>query len=120
MRGPSTEVLQFMSLPPCTASAATGWNDSCRTGFAPARKVRLSTAHRADAITPAETNRCFLSLSPRLVGGLPLSPGGSAPAFIRFEACSAFTHVPARMVAEPPTDLAPPLAVSTVSGCVPV
>ena len=38
----------------------------------------------------------------------------------RFEACSAFTHVPARVVAEPPTDLAPPLAVSTVSSSVPV
>ena len=38
----------------------------------------------------------------------------------RNEACSAFTHVPARVVAEPPTDLAPPLAVSTVSSSVPV
>ncbi len=40
-----SEVLQAMSLPPRPASAATGWNDSCRTGFAPAGKRRLSTAH---------------------------------------------------------------------------
>ena len=45
LRGLSTRVLQYMSSPPCTALAATGWSDSCRAGFAPARKARLSTAH---------------------------------------------------------------------------
>ena len=29
------EVLQSMSLPPSSAPTATGWSDSCRTGFAP-------------------------------------------------------------------------------------
>ena len=28
------------------APIATGWNESCRAGFAPARKPRLSTAHK--------------------------------------------------------------------------
>ena len=32
----SIEVLQPRSLPPQTAPIAPGWNDSCRTGFAPA------------------------------------------------------------------------------------
>ena len=39
-------VLQAMSLPPSPAPIATGWSDSCRAGFAPARRRRLSTAHR--------------------------------------------------------------------------
>ena len=38
-------VLQTMSLPPSSAPTATGWNDSCRAGFAPAEEWRLSTAH---------------------------------------------------------------------------
>ena len=33
------------SLPPSTAPIATGWSDSCRAGFAPARRQHLSTAH---------------------------------------------------------------------------
>ena len=41
-----TGVLQSKSLPPSTAPIATGWSDSCRAGFAPARRRRLSTAHR--------------------------------------------------------------------------
>ena len=76
VRGPSTEVLQFMSLPPCTASAATGWNDSCRTGFAPARKVRLSTAHRADATTPAKTSRCSCRSLPGQSAAFPFLTEG--------------------------------------------
>ena len=39
-------VLQTMSLPPSSAPTATGWNDSCRTGFAPAEEWRLSRRHR--------------------------------------------------------------------------
>ena len=39
-------VLQAMSLPPSPAPIATGWSDSCRAGFAPARRRRLSTAHQ--------------------------------------------------------------------------
>ena len=42
----SIGVLQAMSLPPSPAPIATGWSDSCRAGFAPARGWRLSTAHR--------------------------------------------------------------------------
>ena len=38
-------VLQTMSLPPSSAPTASGWSDSCRAGFAPAREWRLSTAH---------------------------------------------------------------------------
>lgn len=38
-------VLQTISLPPSSAPIATGWNDSCRTGFAPAEEWRLFTAH---------------------------------------------------------------------------
>ena len=39
-------VLQAMSLPPSPAPIATGWSDSCRAGFAPARRRRLSMAHQ--------------------------------------------------------------------------
>ena len=38
--------LQSVSLPPRTAPIATGWSDSCRAGFAPAERQRLSTAHQ--------------------------------------------------------------------------
>ena len=34
-------VLQAMSLPPSPAPIATGWSDSCRAGFAPARRRRF-------------------------------------------------------------------------------
>ena len=42
-------VLQTMSLPPSSAPTATGWNDSCRAGFAPAEEWRL----------PRRTSECF-------------------------------------------------------------
>ena len=41
-----TGVLQYISLPPCTAPVATNRNENCCVGFAPTRKTRLSTAHR--------------------------------------------------------------------------
>ena len=59
------------------------------------------------------------SLSSRPVGGLPLSCGGSAPAFDVSRPAQRSLHVPARVVAKPPDDLAPPLAVSAVSSFVP-
>ena len=46
-----------MSLPPCTALATTGWSDSCRAGFAPARKARLSTAHARNRLSSTGTAR---------------------------------------------------------------
>ena len=39
-----TEVRQSKSLPPSTAPIATGWSNTCRAGFAPARRQHLSTA----------------------------------------------------------------------------
>ena len=51
-----------MSLPPCTALAATGWSDSCRVGFAPtrnaspfhgARRNRLKSYRTARSAFPA-------------------------------------------------------------------
>ena len=42
------------------------------------------------------------SLSSQPVSGLPLMTGGVGFRIMRFEACSAFTRVPACMVAEPP------------------
>ena len=60
------------------------------------------------------------SLSSRPIGGLPLSCGGSAPAFDVSRPAQRSLHVPARVVAKPPDDLAPPLAVSAVSSFVPV
>ena len=52
-------VLQAMSLPPSPAPIATGWSDSCRAGFAPARRRRLSTAHRrTEATTLPAPGRC--------------------------------------------------------------
>ena len=45
-------VLQPMSLPPSPAQTATGWSDSCRAGFAPAEKWRLSRRTRSPVIRP--------------------------------------------------------------------
>ena len=45
-------VLQAMSLPPSSAPPATGWNDSCRAGFAPAEEWRLRTAHHKSVVHP--------------------------------------------------------------------
>ena len=45
-------VLQAMSLPPSSAPTATGWNDSCRAGFAPAEEWRLRTAHHKSDVHP--------------------------------------------------------------------
>ncbi len=66
VRGPSARVLQLMSLPPCTALAATGWGDSCRMGFAPTRNARLSTAHAGNHVSLIRTARsAILAVSPK-------------------------------------------------------
>ena len=44
-------VLQTMSLPPSSAPTATGWSDSCRTGFAPAEEWRLARRTRNDTLS---------------------------------------------------------------------
>ncbi len=54
----------------------------------------------ADATTPAESLDAVAILSND--NGLPQKPDGSASASSLFEACSAFTHVPACMVAKSP------------------
>ena len=56
---------------------------------------------RAAAITPAEPAGARVARFPT-AGSLPRLPGGSASASSCFEACSAFTRVAARVVAEPP------------------
>ena len=61
-----------------------------------------SSSIRADIITPAELIQCLSCSLPRSSTGLPLNLGGSASTIKPFEACSMFTHVSARMVAESP------------------
>ena len=67
-----------MSLPPCTALATTGWSDSCRAGFAPARKARLSTAHARNRLSSTRTARsAVLAVLPCLM--LPCLKGEKTP-----------------------------------------
>ena len=63
---------------------------------------RYPSCKRAGATTPAGAARCIGRLPSRTAGGLPLISGESAPATPLFEACSAFTRVPARLLAKPP------------------
>ena len=55
----------------------------------------------ADATTPARSVGAFVASSPH-DGGLPRKTAGSALANRSFEACSAFTHVSACMLAKSP------------------
>ncbi len=59
-----------------------------------------SSAH-AGASTPAEADRCVCRLLPGPPSAFPLLQEGRLPR-LSFEACAAFTHIPARAVAEPP------------------
>ena len=61
----------------------------------------LPTSMHNGTNTPAEADRCLCRFSSRSVVGLPLIPGEPASASTCFETCSAFTRVPACMVAEP-------------------
>ena len=49
---------------------------------------------------PRRARLCMCRFSSQTAIGLPLTQGGSAPALPVFEACSAFAHAPACMVAE--------------------
>ena len=60
----------------------------------------ISSSRHADAITPTEPLSA-VAISPNGIG-LPLKSGGSASATSLFEACSAFTHVSACLVARSP------------------
>ena len=61
---------------------------------------------------PGGNEPVFLSLSARPVSGLPLKSGESASATLISRPAQRSLHVPARVVAEPPANLASPLAVS--------
>ena len=47
-------VLQTMLLPPSSAPTTTGWSDSCRAGFAPAREWRLARRTQKIVLSLAE------------------------------------------------------------------
>ena len=61
----------------------------------------ISSYRHADATTPAGPLGASVASSPD-GGGLPRNTAGSAPAIWSFEACSAFTHVSACLLAESP------------------
>ena len=63
--------------------------------------LRFPSSAHADAITPAETVRCVCRLLPGPPPAFPFLQEGRLPR-LSFEACSAFTRVPACAVAEPP------------------
>jgi hypothetical protein len=60
----------------------------------------ISSSRHADAITPTEPLDA-VAVSPSGIG-FPLNSAGSASATPLFEACSAFTHVSACVVAKSP------------------
>ena len=84
------------------------------------RVATPSIFHTCRRHYPGGNRPVLLSLASRPVSGLPLLLGGSASALAVSRPAQRSLHVSARMVAEPPTDLAPPLAVSAVSDSVPV
>ena len=61
----------------------------------------ISLYRHADANTPVGRLGVFVASSPAH-GGLPRKFDGSAPTAWSFEACSAFTHVSACLLAGPP------------------
>ena len=89
------------------------------TGMA-SRVATPSIFHMCRRHYPGENRPVLSSLASRPVGGLPLSCAGSASALTVSRPARRSLHVSAHVVAEPPSDLAPPLAVSTVSSYVPV
>ena len=66
-------VLQSISFPPRTAPVASGWSNSCRTGFEPARNQRLSTAHHRPWSNTSRVllSSTFFSYTGGLAPGLP-------------------------------------------------
>jgi len=69
--------------------------ESCRS-----RVPTISSFTHASATTPTEPLDAVALSSNG--DGLPQKPDGSASATLLFEACSAFTHVPACMLAKSP------------------
>ena len=63
---------------------------------------RLPSRRHGRRQYPGGSGRCSCRLLSRSATGLPLFNGGSAPATIRFGAGTAFTNVPACLLAEPP------------------
>ncbi len=98
-------VSQLLRASPPPHAAQPGRHRSLVGGHAPppcgaSRVPTISSSMHADAITPTEPTGA-VAVSPGGIG-LPLNSAGSASAFVLFEACSAFTHVSACMVAKPP------------------
>jgi hypothetical protein len=85
---------------PACPSRASGWKSrpSTERGFPCC--VRSPYACMPSPLP--RRNRRVCSLVNPCGGGLPRTIGGSASASKRFEACSAFTHVTACMLAESP------------------
>ena len=86
-------VLQAMSLPPSPAPIATGWSDSCRAGFAPARRRRLSTAHPPTPRDPSPFPG--LSSAPDTLAANPRSRTPNPPALTVSRAAPHYRCAPA-------------------------
>ncbi len=87
------------------------------------RASRVATSplfHACRRQYPGGNQPVLVSLTSRPASGLPLINGGSAPALPVSRPAQRSLHVPARVVAKPPANLGPPLAVSAVSSFVPV
>ena len=68
VRGPCKSASPHVITSMRRSGLPTGWSDSCRAGFAPARKARLSTAHAGNHVSSTGTARsAFLALEPHLL-----------------------------------------------------
>ncbi len=75
--------------------------DVCRISPRASRVAAFFPFHACQRHYPDGSGSVPASLSSPSANGLPLITGGSASVSPCFEACSTFTRVPARMVAEP-------------------
>ena len=76
--------------------------DVCHISPRASRVAAFFPFHACQRHYPDGNGSVPASLSSPSANGLPLITGGSASVSPCFEACSTFTRVPARMVAEPP------------------